>query len=67
MHVAVSAVVRGWWLKGASSALIDEAATRNEHWQHRKAAARTSNVKRTRRKLRQKGIYLKDLIRCKWP
>ena len=68
VHVAVAALVRSWWLSGAlCSAMIKDAVTRNEHWQQRNAAARKSNIKRTRRELREKGIYLKDLIRCKWP
>jgi hypothetical protein len=49
-----------------STALIEAAVRRNQHWQRRNAAARQSNIKRTRRELREKGIYLKDLIRCKW-
>ena len=68
VHVAVAALVRSWWLSGAlCTALIEEAANEIQHWQHRNAAARKSNIKRTRQKLRKKGIYLKDLIRCKWP
>jgi hypothetical protein len=35
--------------------------------QERNAAARKSHIKRTWKKLQKKGIYLKDLIRCKWP
>jgi hypothetical protein len=68
VHVAVAALVRSWWLKGAlCAALIEEAANAIQHWQQRLAAARKSHIKRTRRKLRRMGIYLKDLIRCKWP
>ena len=67
VHVAVAALVRSWWLNGAmSTALIEAAVRRNQHWQRRNAAARQSNIKRTRRELREKRIYLKDLIRCKW-
>jgi hypothetical protein len=47
--------------------MIEAAATKIQHWQQRIVAARKSHIKRTRRKLRERGIYLKDLIRCKWP
>jgi len=60
--------VRNWWLSGwASAALIEDTARNIQHWQHRIAAARKSHIKRTRKKLRKMGIYLKDLIPCKWP
>jgi len=68
VHVAATALVRSWWLKGAlCSALIEAAANEIEHWQQRIVAARRSHTKRTCKKLRKTGIYLKDLIRCKWP
>jgi hypothetical protein len=68
VHVAAAALVRSWWLNGAlSTALIEEAVTEIRHWQERIAAARRSHIKRKRRKLRGMGIYLKDLIRCRWP
>jgi putative heme iron utilization protein len=47
--------------------LIEKAVEAIRHWQQRLAAARESHIKRTRKKLRKMGIYLKDLIRCKWP
>jgi hypothetical protein len=49
------------------AALIEEAAKEIQHWQRRIAAARKSHIKRTRKKLRKMGIYLKDLTRCTWP
>ena len=68
MHTAAVALVRSWWLNGAlCTALIEKAAETIRHWQQRLAAARKAHIKRTRRKLREMGIYLKDLIRCKWP
>jgi len=68
VHVAAAALVQSWWLSGRlCAALIDKAATEIQHWQQRIAAARKSHIKRTRKKLRKMGIYLKDLIRCKWP
>jgi ribosomal 50S subunit-associated protein YjgA (DUF615 family) len=61
-------LVRSWWLNGAlCAALIEDAAKDIHHKQQRIAAARRSHIKRTRKKLRKLGIYLKDLIRCKWP
>jgi hypothetical protein len=68
VHVAAAALVRSWWLSGAlSTALIEAAASKIQHWQQRILAARKSHTKTTRKRLRQNGIYLKDLIRCKWP
>jgi hypothetical protein len=64
----VAALVQSWWLSGVLSApLIEAAANKIQHWQDRIAEARKTHIKGTRRKLRKKGIYLKDLIRCKWP
>ena len=68
VHTAIGALVQSWWLSGhASTTLIEHTATVIQHWQKRNAAARKSHTKRTRKKLRNIGIYLKDLIRCKWP
>ncbi len=68
VHIAVAALVQSWWLNGAlCTALIEKAAKDIGHRQQRLAAARESHIKRTRKKLRKIGIYLKDLIRCKWP
>ena len=68
VHIAVAVLVQSWWLNGAlCTALIEKAAQDIRHRQQRIAAARESHIKRTRKKLREMGIYLKDLIRCKWP
>jgi hypothetical protein len=68
VHVAAAALVRSWWLSGAlCTALIEAAVNEIQHWQQRIAAARKSHIKRTRRRLRKIGVYLKDLIRRKWP
>jgi hypothetical protein len=68
VHIAAAALVQSWWLSGTlCTALIERAAQAIRHWQERIAAARESHIKRTRKKLRKMGIYLKDLIRCKWP
>ena len=47
--------------------MIADTARIIQHRQQRIAAARRSHIKRKRKKLRAMGIYLKDLIRCKWP
>jgi hypothetical protein len=63
----VGALVESWWLNGrASRALIEHTAQTIQHWQQRNAAARMSHRKRTLKTLRENGIILKDLIRCKW-
>ena len=68
VHTAVGSLVRSWRLSGrASAALIEHTAKVIQHGQQRNAAARKSHIKRTRKKLRNIGIFLKDLIRCKWP
>lgn len=68
VHTAVGSLVQSWWLSGrASTALIEHTARKIQHWQQRIAAARKSHRNRTRRRLREMGIYLKDLIRCSWP
>jgi hypothetical protein len=50
-----------------SAAWIEQAVRDIQHRQRRLVAARKSHIKQTRKKLREIGIYLKDLIRCKWP
>ncbi len=68
VHIAAAALVRSWWLSGAlRTALIEKAVKDIRHRQQRLVAARKSHIKRTRKKLRKMGIYLKDLVRCKWP
>jgi len=64
----VGALLPSWWLNGrAAPSRIEHLAQTTAHWQQRNAAARTSHIKRTRRKLREIGIHLKNLIPCKWP
>jgi hypothetical protein len=68
VHAAVGSLIRSWWLSGrASQALLDDTARTIQHWQQRNAAARQSHTKRTLKKLQKNGIFLKDLIQCKWP
>jgi hypothetical protein len=60
--------VQSWQLNGrASAALIEHTANTIAHWQERNATSRVCHTKRTRKKLREIGVKLKDLIRCKWP
>lgn len=67
VHIAVSTLVRSWWLdRRRSAALLQRAADIITHWQRRNAAARSSHTKTTLRKLRRMGIRPTDLIRCKW-
>ncbi|GIX02460.1 MAG: hypothetical protein KatS3mg112_1397 [Thermogutta sp.] len=68
VHLAVSALIRSWSLsRRASRRLIEKTARRIRYSQQRKAAARKSHYRRTLRKLREIGINIKNLIRCKWP
>jgi len=68
VHIAAAALVQSCWLSGnVCAALIEAAAGEIQHWQQRNATARKCHTKRTRKKLRKMGIYLKDLIHCKWP
>jgi len=68
VHTAVGALVRSWRLSDrASAALITATARTIQHWQQRNATARRCHIHRTRKKLQKLGVYLKNLIRCKWP
>lgn len=67
VHDAVAALMPSWWRNGrASQTLIEHTANTIQHWQQRNATARTFHRKRKLKKLREIGIVLKDLIRCKW-
>jgi hypothetical protein len=58
VHTAIGSLVRSWWLSGrASAALIEDTARIIQHWQQRIAAARKCHIKRTRKILREMGIY----------
>lgn len=59
--------MQSWWLNGrASAALLDRVAAKIQYRQERNAQARLSHTKRTRRKLRRKGIKLTEIERCRW-
>jgi len=68
VHDALAALLPSWWRNGrASPAVIVHVANTLQHWQQRNAAARKRHRQRTLKKLREIGITLKDLRRCKWP
>ena len=46
--------------------LLERTSAEIERAQRRNAAARKCHTKRTRRKLRESGIKLTGLPRCKW-
>jgi len=59
--------VQSWWLNGrASAALLAHVAATIQYRQQRNAQARKSHAKRTRKKLREKGIKLTEIVRCRW-
>ncbi|PQO37789.1 hypothetical protein DTL21_07540 [Bremerella cremea] len=59
--------MQSWWLNGrASAALLDHVAATIQYCQQRNAQARRSHAKRTRRKLREKGVKLTEIERCRW-
>jgi hypothetical protein len=68
LHTALAALVRSWWLSSAPATerLLAKAATKITWAQRRNAQARKSHAKRTRRKLRDLGIKLTELKRCRW-
>ena len=64
----MSALIRSLWLPGRSaSRLLERAARELRYTQTRRAQARTSHSKATRRKLRAAGVRLSTLVRCRWP
>lgn len=64
----MAALVRSWWDNDqpASQRLLEKTAAKITKLQHRKAQARKSHTKATRRKLHELGIRLTDLPRCSW-
>ena len=64
----MSAVVRGLWLSGrCGTRLLEQVADELRYTQARRAQARKSHTKATRRKLHAAGVRLTALIRCRWP
>lgn len=68
LHTAMAALVRSWWDndQAASDRLLDKTAKKITRTQQRKAAARNSHTKTTRRKLKALGIRLTELPQCGW-
>jgi hypothetical protein len=68
LHSALAALVRSWWLNGerTPSEVIEKTAKQIARTQKRNATARKSHTKRTRRRLRELGIKLTELKRCRW-
>ncbi len=64
----MATLVRSWGLSlpKVRGELLQKAAEKIRYVQHRKAQARKSHWKRALEKLRQLGITLSELKRCKW-
>jgi hypothetical protein len=68
VRTAMSAVVRSLWLSGrCGTRLLERTAKELEYTQARRAQARKSHTKATRRTLQAAGVRLTALIRCRWP
>jgi alcohol dehydrogenase YqhD (iron-dependent ADH family) len=68
LHTAMAVLVRSWWdnNRSASERLLQKTAKKITTIQRRKAQARKSHTKKTRRKLKKLGIRLSDLPKCNW-
>ena len=67
VHTAVAALIPFWWLNlSPPKKLLERTSAEIERAQRRNAAARKCHTKRTRRRLRESGIKLTELPRCKW-
>lgn len=63
----MAAVVRSWWLSDRVGArLLEQTARELRYTQVRRAQARKSHRKATRRKLRAVGVRLTTVTRCRW-
>ena len=68
VHTAMCAVVQSLWLDESPATKLFEHAAEKINWhQHRNATARKGHVKKTRRRLRNRGITLSKIKRCQWP
>ena len=68
IHKVIAAQINSLWLNGQiSTQLLEKLAEEITSTQSANAKARTSHQKRTRRRLRQKGVRLGQVKRCKWP
>jgi hypothetical protein len=67
VHTAIAALIPSWWLNLCPpQELLERTSAEIERAQRRNAAARKGHTKRTRRRLRELGIKLTELPRCKW-
>ena len=65
--MAFAAMVPRWWLRERVPAkLLESTLKRMQDLQRDEAKARRSQIKRTRRKLREIGIKLTKTHRCRW-
>jgi hypothetical protein len=63
----MAAVVRSLWFSdGLSARLLEQTAEELRYTQARRAQARKSHTKATRRKLRAAGVRLTTVTRCRW-
>ena len=63
----MAVVVRSLWLSDRMSArLLEQVAKELRYTQARRAQARKSHTKATRRKLRAAGVRLTRVTRCRW-
>jgi hypothetical protein len=67
IHKAIAAQINALWLNGRISTQLVEKLAEITSTQADNAKARKSHQKRTRRRLRQRGIKLGQVKRCSWP
>ena len=67
IHTAVAAQIPFWWLnQRPPRKLLERTSAEIRRAQRRNGMARKCHIKRTRRRLRDLGIKLTTLPRCKW-
>jgi hypothetical protein len=63
----MAALIPFWWLNLCPpKKLLERTSAEIQRAQHRNAVARKSHIKRTRRRLHERGIKLTGLPRCTW-
>jgi hypothetical protein len=68
IHKAIAAQINSLWLNGqVCTRLLEQLVEEISTTQRDNAKSRKSHQKRTRRRLRQKGIMLTQVRRCIWP
>ena len=64
---ALAALIPCWWHKQrVTPPLVDRLVVRIAYTQKRNRTARVSHAKATRRRLRNRGLRLTDIKRCRW-